>query len=56
LADHVIARHYPKVASAEYSYRALLEAVVTRQAELMARWLLVRFIHGVMTPPWHRGC
>ena len=48
LADHVIARHYPEAAAAEYPYRALLAAVVTRQAELMARWLLVGFIHGVM--------
>ena len=48
LADHVIARHYPEASAGEFPYRALLEAVVTRQAELMARWLLVGFIHGVM--------
>ena len=48
LADHVIARHYPDVAGTEQPYRALLAAVVARQAELMARWLLVGFIHGVM--------
>src|SRR5215208_4320826 len=48
LADHVIARHYPEVAKAERPYHALLEGVVARQAELVARWLLVGFIHGVM--------
>ena len=48
LADHVIARHYPELADAERPYPALLSAVVARQAELVARWLLVGFIHGVM--------
>src|SRR5471030_2287026 len=48
LADHAIARHYPDAASADRPYHALLEGVVARQAELVARWLLVGFIHGVM--------
>ncbi|WP_291867027.1 protein adenylyltransferase SelO [Bradyrhizobium sp.] len=48
LADHVIARHYPQVAEFDRPYRALLEAVLERQADLVARWLLVGFIHGVM--------
>src|SRR3712207_1965763 len=48
LAEHVIARHYPEAAQADNRYRALLEAVVARQADLIARWLLVGFIHGVM--------
>jgi serine/tyrosine/threonine adenylyltransferase len=48
LADHVIARHYPQVAGAERPYLALLSAVISLQAELVARWLLVGFIHGVM--------
>jgi uncharacterized protein YdiU (UPF0061 family) len=48
LADHVIARHYPQLADAERPYHALLEAVVARQAGLVARWLLIGFIHGVM--------
>jgi uncharacterized protein YdiU (UPF0061 family) len=48
LADHVIARHYPDVAKTERPYHALLEGVVARQADLVARWLLVGFIHGVM--------
>src|SRR5215468_11254706 len=48
LADHVIARHYPELAGTERPYHALLGAVIGRQAELVARWLLVGFIHGVM--------
>jgi protein adenylyltransferase len=48
LADHVIARHYPDLAAAERPYHALLEAVIARQARLVAQWLLVGFIHGVM--------
>ncbi|MBW3656170.1 MAG: YdiU family protein, partial [Gemmatimonadetes bacterium] len=48
LADHVIARHYPDAAGAQRPYRALLDAIVRAQAELIARWLLVGFIHGVM--------
>jgi uncharacterized protein YdiU (UPF0061 family) len=48
LADHVIARHYPEAANAERPYHALLEGVIARQANLVARWLLVGFIHGVM--------
>ncbi len=48
LADHAIARHYPQAAEAERPYHALLEGVIARQAELVARWLLVGFIHGVM--------
>jgi uncharacterized protein YdiU (UPF0061 family) len=48
LADHVIARHYPDLKQAELPYHALLAAVIKRQAELVARWLLVGFIHGVM--------
>ena len=48
LADHAIARHYPQAAEAERPYHTLLEGVITRQAELVARWLQVGFIHGVM--------
>jgi uncharacterized protein YdiU (UPF0061 family) len=39
LADYVIARHYPEANETERPYRALLEAVVARQAALVARWL-----------------
>ena len=48
LADHVVARHYPAAAEAENPYRALLDAVIAAQAGLVARWLLVGFVHGVM--------
>lgn len=48
LADHVIARHYPDAARAAQPYRALLDAVIVAQAKLIARWLMVGFIHGVM--------
>jgi len=48
LADHAIGRHYPHAAAATHPYRAFLEAVVARQADLIAQWLLVGFIHGVM--------
>jgi serine/tyrosine/threonine adenylyltransferase len=48
LADHVIARHYPGVLGEERPYRALLDAVIRAQAELIAGWLLIGFVHGVM--------
>jgi uncharacterized protein YdiU (UPF0061 family) len=48
LADHVIARHHPAAAEADSPYLALFEAVVDAQASLIARWLHVGFIHGVM--------
>jgi protein adenylyltransferase len=48
LADHVIARHYPAAAESANRYRALFDSVVAGQAALVARWLLVGFIHGVM--------
>jgi uncharacterized protein YdiU (UPF0061 family) len=48
LADHVIARHYPNAVKSERPYLALLQQVIARQANLIARWLLVGFIHGVM--------
>ncbi|TAY16181.1 YdiU family protein [Rhizobium leguminosarum] len=48
LADYVIDRHYPALKEAENPYLALFEAVCERQAALIARWLHVGFIHGVM--------
>lgn len=48
LADYVIERHYPESADEENPYAALLTAVVTRTADLVADWLGVGFIHGVM--------
>jgi uncharacterized protein YdiU (UPF0061 family) len=48
LADYTLARHYPALAEAREPHIALLEAIVERQARLIARWQLVGFIHGVM--------
>ncbi|MBB3135725.1 uncharacterized protein YdiU (UPF0061 family) [Rhizobium pisi] len=48
LADHVIDRHYPALKEADNPYLALFDAVSDRQAALIARWLHVGFIHGVM--------
>jgi uncharacterized protein YdiU (UPF0061 family) len=48
LADHAIARHYPGLADADQQYLALFDAVVAAQASLVAQWMLVGFVHGVM--------
>ena len=48
LADHAIVRHYPHAAEADNPYLAFFEGVVDAQASLVARWMLVGFIHGVM--------
>ncbi len=51
LADHAIERHYPELADIEPSgerYLALFEAVQARQAALVAKWMGLGFIHGVM--------
>ncbi|MDG2013684.1 MAG: YdiU family protein, partial [Pirellulaceae bacterium] len=48
LADYVIRRHYPKSFEDDQPYLALLRNVVESQAVLLARWMLVGFIHGVM--------
>jgi uncharacterized protein YdiU (UPF0061 family) len=48
LADYAIARHYPELLGVENRYLAFLAAVAERQAALIAQWLHVGFIHGVM--------
>jgi uncharacterized protein YdiU (UPF0061 family) len=48
LADYAIARHYPDAAQAAKPYRALLNGVIARQARLVAQWMCLGFIHGVM--------
>lgn len=48
LADQAIARHFPDLAGRDQPYLALLEQVIAVQADLVARWMLVGFIHGVM--------
>ncbi len=48
LADYAIARHYPQVTQAKRPYRALLDGVIARGANLIAQWMLLGFVHGVM--------
>ncbi len=48
LADYTIHRHFPDLADAESPYLDLFRGVMERQASLVARWLSVGFIHGVM--------
>lgn len=48
LADHVIARHHPQAANAENPYCELLRSVIDAQAALVAKWMHLGFIHGVM--------
>jgi len=48
LADHTLQHHYPELVSQPEPYLALLSAVIERQAFLVARWMLVGFVHGVM--------
>ncbi len=48
LADYTIARHYPDSVQAERPYLALFEAVLERQAQLIAKWTGIGFVHGVM--------
>ncbi len=48
LADYVCDRHYPEITTDTHRYLALLQCVVERQAALIAKWMLVGFIHGVM--------
>jgi uncharacterized protein YdiU (UPF0061 family) len=48
LADYTIARHFPEIGPREDRYVAFFDAVAERQAQLIARWQCVGFIHGVM--------
>lgn len=48
LADSAIERHHPDAAHADNPYLALLDAVITAQAELVAQWMTLGFVHGVM--------
>ncbi|MFG1428447.1 protein adenylyltransferase SelO [Roseixanthobacter glucoisosaccharinicivorans] len=48
LADYVIARHFPDAADADNRYLALFDHVVRAQASLVAQWMSLGFIHGVM--------
>ena len=48
LADHAIVRHYPAAAETPAPYVALLECLVAAQVDLIAHWMSLGFIHGVM--------
>jgi len=48
LANYAIARHYPEAAGVARRYRVLLDTIIARQAKLVAQWMLLGFIHGVM--------
>jgi uncharacterized protein YdiU (UPF0061 family) len=48
LADYSINRHYPNIKNDEDKYQRFLYEVVKRQAELIASWQSIGFIHGVM--------
>ena len=48
LTSYALARHYPAAAGTTHEALALLDGVITAQAELVARWLGLGFIHGVM--------
>jgi uncharacterized protein YdiU (UPF0061 family) len=48
LTAHALARHYPNAVGTGNDALALLEQVIDAQAYLVARWLGVGFVHGVM--------
>ncbi|MGI9350401.1 MAG: protein adenylyltransferase SelO [Rhizobiaceae bacterium] len=48
LADYAIERHYPELATDTGKYLAFLISVIERQCRLIACWMSVGFIHGVM--------
>lgn len=48
LVDHVIEIYFPHVENAPDRVAALLEAVVTASARLLARWMAAGFVHGVL--------
>ncbi len=48
LADYAIARHYPDAIEAENPYLEFYRRIIDAQASLVARWMLVGFVHGVM--------
>ncbi|OCA92104.1 protein adenylyltransferase SelO [Pseudobacillus wudalianchiensis] len=48
LADYALKRHFSNIEADGNQYLSLLQEVIKRQAELIAKWQLVGFIHGVM--------
>jgi len=47
-SDYVIERHFPELINEQNRYEKLLQAVIHNQARLIAQWMCVGFIHGVM--------
>jgi uncharacterized protein YdiU (UPF0061 family) len=48
LADHAMKRHFPEAAQAQNPYLSFFERVIAAQASLIAKWMQLGFIHGVM--------
>lgn len=48
LANYTIVRHYPDIPNSDHRFLYLLQEVIKKQAELICKWQLVGFIHGVM--------
>ncbi len=48
LSDHIIKRHFPEAENSSNSYLSLLESIIEKQSKLIAKWMSVGFIHGVM--------
>ena len=48
LMHHTLARHYPELQGSDHPALALFDAVLERQAKLVAQWVCVGFVHGVM--------
>lgn len=48
LANYTIVRHYPDIPNSDHRFLYLLQEVIKKQAELISKWQLVGFIHGVM--------
>ena len=48
LADYSINRHFPNIKKSNLRYQTFLESVCDRQAALIAKWMHVGFVHGVM--------
>ena len=48
LADYTIQRHFPEIRELDNHYLELLKAVSDRQSKLIAKWMSIGFIHGVM--------
>lgn len=48
LADYAIGRHYPQLLGQTNKYQLFLAAVIANQASLIAKWMQIGFIHGVM--------